>query len=299
MKTLIIIFLSLISYSGYAQFFGYQGKRLEITAGVAIMPNPAITNPMRYGENNDTPSGFALPYSPFAEFNFAVSRRIGVGFKVWYANNFVGYRVPGVNGGYNTMNNVPQDLILDERIESFNFYNNHNIKTYYTGITLRYYTRSFIAPAGNYFEIGYGKVNVIEDLNDTYEYKANKLYYSEDGNAIPNTATSYTIESIDRPKIDPVGLLSFGYFVRKETKLLKNLMYDVGATFSFGFGGGRPESVENPNPMGNSYNVQVNNANSEGSSAEDELDELIKGTSYVFIRKQNFFRFSTKLIYLF
>jgi hypothetical protein len=288
MRILVVLLLSMISYSSYAQFFGYQGKRLEITLGISAMPNPAIINPMRYGENNDTPSGFALPISPSVEFNFAVSRHIGIGFKTWYASNFVGYRVAGVNGGFYTGNNLPSELRLNAT--TYNFDKNHTVKTFYTGVVLRYYTRSFIAPAGNYFEFGYGKVNVMEDDSDVYETSSNTITYSKNGVAFTPVASPYVEKEIKRPKIDPVGLLSFGYYVRKETKLINNLMYDVGATFSFGMGS-KPGSVENVGAFSNQYNVEV--------SSEDELDELIKGTTYVFIRKQIFFRFSAKLIYLF
>lgn len=290
MRGYIVILLFFVSFTSYAQFFGYQGKRLEITTGLTIMPNPTIINPMRYGIDKDVPSGLALPYSPSVEFNFALSRHIGIGFSVWYAKNFIGYRVPGVNGGYYTGNEIPEDLVQVLAPSYFNFDKNHYLHTYYTGVTFRYYTRSFIAPAGNYFEIGYGKVKVINDENNIYEYNTNKFYYSKDGNAIPQTSSEITTKIIDHPKIDPVGLLSFGYFVRKETKFMKNLLYDVGATFSFGIGG-QPESVQDVLVISNQYNVQV--------SSKDDLESLINGTTYVFIRKQNFIRISAKLVYLF
>ena len=94
MKKVFITFLlySLSTSFCFAQYFGFQGKRSEISAGMSLM-SPMMINAYRYGIDKTTPSGFTWPTSYFAEYNFSISQHWGIGASIMYSNkNIVGYR---------------------------------------------------------------------------------------------------------------------------------------------------------------------------------------------------------------
>ena len=91
---------------------------------------------MRYGNSNSNPSGFALPVDPSFEVSLAICKRIGIGVAMQQGKNFVGYRLlRGSSAGYYLENTINYDS--DAESGSFNFANNHTLKTRYIGVSGR------------------------------------------------------------------------------------------------------------------------------------------------------------------
>ncbi|HBS86885.1 MAG: hypothetical protein A2W91_12705 [Bacteroidetes bacterium GWF2_38_335] len=288
MKNIVItISFLLITAICQCQFFGYCGKKFEVSTQLSIMPSRGYINASKFGINRNSPKNAQLPVNINFGFNYAVSRTSGIGLTFWYAPNFVGYRTPWSDrSGYEYKYNEGQIDLSDSKL--FNFDRNYKIRTLFTGFIYRRYSNGFLAPAGNYLELGFGFVNVLYSPDNIYKYQTKDCYFSEN-DAIPDSITSLKLHEMKQPKFKPIPVLTFGYCYRNKFPNSNKILYEIGLNSTFGIF--KPKSVERINKMGNDYSVIV--------GEKEDLENLIIGSSYVYIIKRNSLKINLGIIYLF
>lgn len=265
---------------------GYKSQKLGFTIGLSSHPSMAIINSRRFGIDRDTPKGFPVPVNPIAGVEYTISRKSVIGLDVAYGRNFVGYRLPetfdGSAGGRYYIEVDPYHLPDSLKVPSNSIMildRNRYVSTFYAGISWKLFLGEFLAPMGNFVEFKFGVLNVSFKEGEEYTYQTRSAIL---GPGITNSVVTkdHVVKGPD--KLKPLPYIGCSYHSRKQLSKKYKLFSDVGFGFAYLLKNGIPSEADR--------NL--------GSFGVRSVDEIITGTTFSYVAKQNFLNLDFKLLYL-
>ena len=293
MKHFILIILCSLSLTSLYGQPGYKAKKIGFSLGFNSNPCPGIVNSRRYGMDRDIPRGLPIPFSPAAGLEYTISRKVTLGVDASYATNFVGYRVPWVINGHSggvVYYNADLSLLPQEDFEG-SISNgirildkNRYVNTLNAGINLKYFFGDYLAPIGNYMQLDIGKIFVSYDKNEKYYYKYKTAVV---GTGITPDYQEHETYSLGPSSIGPFPYWSVSYHMRNSIKASRGLFWDMGFGLSWV---SRSDLNVKVHPNRQASVIDLFKANS--------VEDLVSGTTYAYIAKQNFVNFNFRILYI-
>lgn len=272
---------------------GYQGRKLGLHVGACIQPNIGYVEALRYGENNDDPSGFVIPSQVTLGLEYTYKLRASFNLDMTAGQLFLGFKIPSAlnadesgfqGGGFYIANAAiltPNNFEIQPGQEIRMTSQNYRVGSLSIDGGLKLYSSKFIAPMGRYWLLQAGGTYV--SLAST-EYNMT-LVEERTGPVLPVMSSNGTL-TIPDVKNRFFPKVSVGYGARTQLGSTNGLFVEYQFRLGWVF-----------NTTG--YKIESRLIDERYQFESDSMEGLIYGTAYSFIKKRELVAIHLNLGYLF